>query len=107
VKTWAATLLFLLIAAFLEVGGDAGIRWGLRQNRWGFAAGACALVAYGFVVNLTSLNFARLMGVYIAVFFVVSQVLAVCLFHERLDRWNWIGGALIVTGGIVLSLGQK
>ncbi|MBW3624269.1 MAG: hypothetical protein KY468_12755 [Armatimonadetes bacterium] len=97
-------LLFLVLAALLEVGGDAGIRWGLRVNRWGLLFGSLSLVAYGFIVNLSSWNFSRLMGIYIAVFFVVSQLLAVLLFHERLTPVHGIAGALIVAGGLILTV---
>ncbi|HEY3267594.1 MAG TPA: hypothetical protein VGM37_11745 [Armatimonadota bacterium] len=67
----------LLLAALLEVGGDALIRWGLRGGRAaGFIAGAAALFAYGVAVNAPRWDFGRLMGVYIAVFFIVSQIVA-------------------------------
>jgi hypothetical protein len=44
------------------------------------AAGALTLFAYGLVVNTSGLDFNRLMGVYIAIFFVVSQVISFILF---------------------------
>lgn len=100
-------LLLLVLAALLEVGGDAGIRWGMRTNRWGFLVGGAALVAYGVVVNLSTWNFSRLMGLYIAVFFVVSQILAVLLFQEKLTPVHGIAGVLIVSGGLVLLLYGK
>jgi hypothetical protein len=92
----------LALAALLESGGDAAIRQGLLGRRWGFLVGPVALVAYGFLVNVTRWEFSRLMGVYIAVFFVVSQLLALFLFRERLQVPTLVGGALIVTGGLVL-----
>lgn len=94
----------LVVAALLECGGDAGVRLGLNGQRWGLLLGPLALVAYGFVVNLTRLDFSRLMGLYIAIFFVVSQVLAVVAFKERLQMPVLLGGALIVAGGAVLTL---
>src|SRR5436305_12440775 len=97
----------LLAAAVLEVGGDAAIRWGLRNARWGIAGGAAALVGYGLVVNASRLDFSRLLGIYIAVFFVVSQVLAVLCFRERLTAANRVAGALIVAGGLVLKVARR
>ena len=94
----------LALAALLEVGGDAGMRAGLQGRRGGFALGAALLVAYGIVVNLPNWEFGRLLGVYIAVFFLVSQVMAVLAFHEKLKAPTLVGGALIVTGGLVLAL---
>jgi small multidrug resistance family-3 protein len=96
--------LFLVAAALLEVGGDALTRWSLRGHRWiGFLPAAALLFAYGLTVNLPPWNFGRLMGVYIAVFFVVSQAVAVLVFHERLPAPTWVGGILIVAGGLVMS----
>lgn len=99
IAVWAARAL----AALLESGGDAGVRLGLRGHLWGFLVGPVALVAYGFVVNLSRWDFSRLMGVYIAVFFLVSQLLAVILFRERLQLPLLVGGALIVAGGMLLT----
>ncbi len=44
------------------------------------------------------------MGAYIAVFFVVSQILSYFFFHEHLRPAIWVGGAFIVAGGVILTL---
>ena len=55
-------------------------------------------------MNLSGLPFGRMIGSYIAAFFVVSQVIAVLAFHETMD-WRMIaGGTLIVAGGCVLLM---
>lgn len=97
----------LALAALLEVGGDAGMRAGLAGRRGGFALGAAALALYGLVVNAPKWDFGRLLGVYIAVFYVVSQVVAAAVFHERPDAARWVGGALIVAGGLVLAFARR
>src|SRR5207249_8311211 len=62
---------------------------------------AAMLVAYGLVVNANRLiHFGRLMGLYIAVFLVVSQVLSLVLFGERPSPSLVLGGALVVAGGL-------
>jgi len=97
-------ILLLLLAALLEVGGDACVRWGLRGGHWiGLALGAAVLFGYGLSVNLPKWDFGRLMGVYIALFFVVAQTVAVLAFKERLQLPTIVGGLLIVAGGIVMS----
>lgn len=97
--------MFLALAAVLEVGGDALVRWGLKGGRWyGMALGAVVLFAYGLSVNLPKWDFGRLMGVYIAVFFVVAQATAVVFFHERLQLPTIVGGALIIAGGILITV---
>ena len=100
------TLLSLILAALLESGGDAAIRHGLttRAHVW-LAIGAVVLVLYGFVVNLNrAIDFSALMGVYIATFFVVSQVFAV-LLGERPPPLTLLGGAFIVLGGLIVQYG--
>jgi small multidrug resistance family-3 protein len=101
-----AALPFLVLAALLEIVGDATIRFGLvrRASLW-LLVGSALLVAYGLAVNANrSVDFGRLMGVYIAVFFVVSQVVAWALFAERPSAGRMIGGALIVAGGLVIHV---
>ena len=103
------TLVLLVLAAALEIGGDAAIRHGLVRCAWHWVAlGAVTLVAYGLVVNANRLiDFGRLMGLYIAVFFVVSQVLSLALFGERPSPSLVLGGALVVAGGLVIQFGTR
>jgi drug/metabolite transporter superfamily protein YnfA len=103
------TIGFLVIAAVLEIGGDAAIRNGLVRSQWPWlAAGIGLLGAYGFVVNGNpAIDFGKLLGLYIAVFFVVSQVISAVAFGERPSRALLVGGALIITGGLVILVGDR
>jgi drug/metabolite transporter superfamily protein YnfA len=107
-KTAVVTLASLVIAAALESGGDAAIRKGLDAGGapiW-LALGASLLVLYGFVVNFYRvLDFSTVMGGYIAVFFVVSQTIAVVMMHDRLTPTTLLGGLLIVGGGAIVQWG--
>jgi len=97
-------LLILTLAAALEVGGDALVRWGLRGgNTLGLILGAVVLFAYGLTVNLPKWDFGRLLGVYIAMFFVVAQLVAYFFYHEKMKTPMLVGGALIVAGGLVMT----
>jgi drug/metabolite transporter superfamily protein YnfA len=98
------TLAILILAASLEVGGDALIRIGLHSYGYSLAAGAFTLVAYGVVVNQSGYDFNRLMGIYIAVFFVVSQAISLILFKQVPDDRILLGGGFIVTGGLLILL---
>ena len=102
-KVFGRLIALLAMSALLEVGGDAGIRAGLHGRQAGFVLGSVLLIAYGFVVNLSKLDFGKLMGLYIALFFVVSQVIALLVFKEKLSPPTLVGGALIVAGGCVLT----
>ena len=100
----ARTVVILVGAAVLEISGDALIRRGLHQRPWFLLFGALSLTAYGVLVNQGNVHFGRLMGGYIAVFFVVSQTVAVAMFGEALPWQTLVGGTLIVTGGMVLLI---
>jgi len=102
-------VLLLVVAALLEVGGDAAIRRGLVSSSpvW-HVAGVGLLAAYGYVVNANrTLAFGTVLGLYIAVFFVVSQLLGTAVFGDRPSPSLLVGGALIVAGGIVIQLGMR
>ncbi len=99
--------LILIAAAVLEVGGDAVIRLGLRTGSPAvIVAGGVALGGYGLVVNLVKWDFSRLLGVYVAVFAVVSVLTGRFLFKEVVPLSTWLGLAVIVAGGLVIQLGQ-
>ncbi len=96
------TFVVLILASALEVGGDALIRIGLGGATYSMAAGAVTLFAYGLVVNKSGLDFNRLMGIYIAIFFLVSQLISLILFKQIPDDKMILGGAFIITGGLLI-----
>jgi len=100
----AKAFVILVLAAALEVGGDALVRIGLGGRSYLIAAGGLILFAYGILVNKSGLDFNRLMGVYIAIFFVVSQVISFIVFKQVPDDRLLLGGGFIVTGGFLILL---
>src|SRR5262249_26766533 len=102
-------LMLLALAAVLEVGGDAAIRRGLLESSRGWMlAGSLALVAYGFTVNVPRwIDFGRLMGLYIVVFFVVSQPVTRLASGGRPRAGLLLGGALIAWGGLIIRAGMR
>ena len=100
--------LILVLAAGLEVLGDAAIRAGLRSRSGGIIAlGALVLATYGVVVNLVSWDFSRLLGTYIAVFAVVAVLVGRFWFGDSVPWSTWFGLALIVLGGAIIQLGPR
>jgi len=98
----------LAIAAYLEVYGDACFSSGLYQStgtrRWlWFAAGAAVLVAYSLFLNSSQLDFGKLLGIYVVLFFVVAQVVAWAKFDQTPSTPILAGGGLIVAGGLVMT----
>lgn len=96
-------LAVLIGAAVLEVGGDALMRKGIEARSWMVAVGAACLVIYGIVVNRGGLDFGRLMGTYIAVFFVVSQIITALVWRQPPALRTITGGALIIIGGLSIA----
>ena len=95
----------LLAAACLEVGGDALVRWGLKSGQvLGFVLGGLVLFSYGVMVNLPKWDFSRLLGIYIVLFFVISQMTGYFVFHESITQGRFIGGLLIVAGGVCMMI---
>ena len=100
--------LLLISAAALEVGGDAVIRRGLRGGPVALVAfGFLILGSYGVVVNLLNLDFSRLLGVYVAVFAVVSVGVGKVVFAEQIPRATWLGLAVIVLGSAIIQFGGR
>jgi drug/metabolite transporter superfamily protein YnfA len=100
--------LVLIMAASLEVFGDACFQSGLYKSTgttrslW-FVAGVVLLGVYGLFVNLPQWDFGKLLGVYVALFFVVAQVVAKVRFHQSPTPAIWVGGSMIVLGGVVIT----
>jgi small multidrug resistance family-3 protein len=98
----AAWLIFLG-SALLEVGGDAVVRRGLRgANVIIILAGGLMLAAYGLLVRW---DFSRLLGVYVAVFALVSVMCGRFVFGESVPNSTWMGLAIIIAGGMVIQFG--
>ena len=104
--TLLAWVIFIA-AAILEVGGDAVIRRGLRGGIvWFIILGFVTLGCYGVVVNTVKWEFSRLLGVYVAVFAVVSVLTGRFIFRETIPSTTWVGLAIIVVGGAVIQAGH-
>ena len=95
-------------AAILEVGGDAVVRKGLRGSSLAVVLAGCAVLGgYGVVVNIVKWDFSKLLGVYVAVFAVVSVLFGRFAFRENIPAATWIGLAVIVSGAMIIQFGSK
>src|SRR5258706_14692949 len=103
-----SVLAFLIIATALEVSGDAIIRKSLFEHaglaRFGlFVLGAVLVTGYGTFLNLAPLEFGKVVGLYIATLFVMWQLITFFAFRTLPTLPVMLGGALIVTGGLIVS----
>lgn len=108
---YGISMFFLFLAAVLEAGGDALMRSGIHsvtatRRSLFFLSGCVVLTAYGYTVNAPPWDFGRLLGVYVALFFVVAQLIAWLAFAQKPTTSVLFGGALILVGGLIVSLGK-
>jgi hypothetical protein len=102
-------LAVLALAAYLEVQGDACFQSGLyrssgaKQMGW-FVAGTVVLVGYSLFLNSSKVDFGKLLGIYVVLFFLVAQIVAKLQFHQSPSKPIYVGGAFVVTGGLIMTL---
>lgn len=102
-------LVVLALAAFLEAMGDSLMHTSFyRASGMGrvlaFAAGAAVLTTYGATVNVPRWDFGRLIGVYVAMFFLMAQILNKIRFGHAPTLPVCVGGALVIGGGLLMAL---
>jgi hypothetical protein len=109
VSTPIGAFFVLAIAAYLEVQGDACFQSGLyhssgtKQIGW-FVAGTVVLVCYSLFLNSSKIDFGKLLGIYVVLFFFVAQIVAKLQFHQSPSKPIYLGGALVVVGGLIMTL---
>jgi hypothetical protein len=69
-----------------------------------FIAGAILLFGYGLSVNLAPVDFGRVVGLYVAILFIMWQVINFIVFQVTPVAPIIVGGLLIVVGGAVVTL---
>src|ERR1700741_2326363 len=104
----SSALGFLLVATTLEVSGEAVVRLAIydqvgRMRLTFILVGAILLLGYGTSLNLAPVEFRHVVGLYIATLFVVWQVINFIFFRTLPNLPIFIGGTLIVIGGLVVT----
>ena len=99
---------FLLVATMLEVSGDAVVRLAIydqagRMRLLFVLVGAILLLGYGTSLNLAPVEFRHVVGLYIATLFVVWQIINYIFFRTSPNLPIFVGGTLIVIGGLVVT----
>jgi small multidrug resistance family-3 protein len=96
-----------IAAAILEVGGDAVVRKGLRGSGIVIImVGFVMLGCYGVVVNMVKWDFSKLLGVYVAIFAIISILFGRFVFKEIIPSATWIGLCVIICGGMIIQFGN-
>jgi len=95
-------------AAILEVSGDAIVRKGLRGNNLIFILTGCAVLgSYGIIVNTVKWDFSKLLGVYVAIFALISILFGRFVFKENIPNTTWLGLIIIICGGLLIQFGNR
>ena len=99
----------LCVAAFLEAWGDSFFQSGFYRSSGSaravaIVAGTIILALYGSTVNLPRWDFGKLLGIYVVLFFLAAQILAKVRFGQSPTLPIYVGGSLIVIGGIVMTV---
>jgi small multidrug resistance family-3 protein len=101
--------LFVLLATILEATGDAIVRIALHHPSTVarillFLAGFALLGLYGTSLNMAPVEFATVTGIYVATLFIVFQIANFIFFRTVPSAAISVGGAFIVTGGLIVAL---
>lgn len=99
----------LFVAALLEAWGDSWFQTGFYRSSGAgrvaaLVAGTVVLGLYGATVNVPRWDFGKLLGMYVVLFFLAAQLLARVRFGQSPTAPVYCGGALIVSGGLVIAL---
>ena len=101
-------LLIMMLAAALEVAGDAMIRSGLRgKGSLMVAFGFLVLGSYGIVVNQLPMDFSKLLGAYVGFFAFISVMFGWIAFSETIATTTWIGLGIVLVGSFVMQFGTR
>jgi small multidrug resistance family-3 protein len=100
--------LIFVVAACLEMAGDAIVRRGLHGGGMAWILGGCAALAgYSLLVNSVRWDFSKLIGVYVAFFALASVLCGRFILRENVPPSTWLGVAVIFVGGLIIQYGAK
>ena len=98
------SVFYFLVAGLCEIGGGYLIWLWLRENKsiWLAVAGAAVLVLYGIIPTFQPANFGRVYAAYGGVFIVLSILWGWRVDKIMPDRFDIIGGAIVLIGVLVI-----
>lgn len=106
--------LFVLLATVLEACGDSVLRVAVLHTHMTmvlrvalFVMGGALLTAYGTSLNLAPVSFASVVGLYVALLFLMFQVTNYIFFRVLPTMPVYLGGSLVVAGGLIVFFFSK
>jgi small multidrug resistance family-3 protein len=98
--TIARSIGLFIAAGLAEIGGGYLVwRWLREGAGWPSGLfGALVLILYGVIPTLQHADFGRVYAAYGGVFVIMSLLWGWGIDGHRPDRYDWIGGAVVVVG---------
>jgi len=99
-----STFGLFLIAALLEIGGGYLVWLWLRERKkitYGLIGGI-VLFVYGIIPTLQPSNFGRVYAAYGGIFVVMAIIWGLLIDKKRPDRYEIIGGMVVLIGATVI-----
>lgn len=99
-----STFGLFVLAAFLEIGGGYLVWKWLREKKTIVLAivGGVILFIYGIVPTLQPSNFGRVYAAYGGIFVIVAIVWGLMIDKKRPDRYEIIGGIIVLFGATTI-----
>jgi drug/metabolite transporter superfamily protein YnfA len=71
------------------------------------ALGCVMLGCYGVVVNIVMWDFSKMLGVYVALFALISILFGRFVFMEHIPNSTWLGLSVILCGALIIQFGTN
>jgi small multidrug resistance family-3 protein len=100
----SATFGLFVVAALLEIGGGYLVWLWLREKKkiiYGMIGGL-TLFVYGIIPTLQPSNFGRVYAAYGGIFVVMAIVWGLLIDKKRPDRFEIIGGIVVLVGASII-----
>ncbi len=99
-----STFGLFVLASILEIGGGYLIwKWLRQKKKLSFGLiGGIVLFIYGVVPTLQPSNFGRVYAAYGGIFVVMAIIWGLIIDKNRPDRFEIVGGAVVLLGALVI-----
>ena len=93
-----------VVAALLEIGGGYLVWQWLRERKKISIGllGGFVLFLYGIIPTLQPSNFGRVYAAYGGIFVVMAIIWGLIIYKKRPDRFEIIGGAVVLAGALII-----